>query len=127
MPILCFAQQNKDKTIIVKGVSFLQVCNSLLDSGYAIKAKDNDLQTVSTEMKQYPKHWNASYSISVRVKDSVAYFTVFFSSNSSTIFRNTPAEFVVNKKGVVEKSIYTYPMRLVDQFAKQFGAVTYSK
>ena len=61
--------------ILVKGVSFKDVCNRLLDSGYSMQTKDNYLQTVRTEPKQYPKYWNAIYVVNVRVKDSVAFIS----------------------------------------------------
>ena len=60
---------------MVKGVSFKDVCNRLLDSGYSIQTKDNDLERVRTEPEQYPKYWNAIYVVNVRVKDSVAYIS----------------------------------------------------
>lgn len=98
IPILSQAQiPSKAKTIIVKNVSFLDVCNSLLDNGYLIEKKDNDLQTVRTEAKQYPKYWNAAYVINVRVKDSVVFFSGTFSA--TTLFKNEAIEYTTNKKG----------------------------
>ena len=77
LPFLVSAQTiPKDvNVIIVKKVGFLEVCNALLDSGYTISKKDNDLQTVSTEVKQFPRLWNATYVVNIRVKDSVAYIS----------------------------------------------------
>ena len=45
--------------LIVKNVGFNQVCNALLDSGYTIDKKDNDLQTVKTELKSYLMETNS--------------------------------------------------------------------
>ncbi len=82
-----FSQQKGDKTIIVKGVSFMEVCTNLLDKGYSIDKKDTELQTVKTEETQYPKFWNAKYRINVRVKDSVAYISGTFEDVGADIFR----------------------------------------
>lgn len=120
-------------TIIVKGVGFGQVCNALLDSGYVIDKKDNDLQTVRTESKEYPKMYNAAYKISVRVKDSVAYITGTFiapydqfltpaAGKSDPLFNNDPVYYHCNKKGKpYPKSLAGYPFLLINNWAKCFG------
>lgn len=106
-------------TIVVHGVTFIQVCNSLLDSGYTIDKKDNDLQTVSTKRKTFPRFWNAEYDIVVRVKDSTAYFIGY--SYSSILDRERVYQHT-NKKGkVYPKSLLGYPFRLIDQFVKCFN------
>lgn len=70
------AQQKKDNTIRVKGVDFLQVCNVLLDAGYVIEKKDNDLQTVKTEFRPgKDKNRYMNLCLIIRVKDSVAIIT----------------------------------------------------
>ena len=113
---------NHSKTIIVKGVSFLQVCNALLDSGYAIEKKDNELQTAATEAKQYPKLWNATYKINIRVKDSVAYLSGTFTGANGGLFKGEPVEYLTNKKGQVQsKHLFTYPFLLINYFAKGFN------
>lgn len=117
IPALAFAQIPKHaKIILVKDVSFLEVCSALLDNGYTIQTKDNDLQTARTEEKQYPKYWNARYTINVRVKDSVAYFSGTFSAVN--LFKNEPIEYLTNKKGEPHsKSLVTYPFLLLNDVA----------
>lgn len=69
-------QQKGDNAVLVKGVSFMQVCNSLLDAGYLIDKKDNDLQTVETKFKDGTgKGQLFKYKLLVRVKDSTAIIT----------------------------------------------------
>lgn len=70
------AQSKGDNTITVKGVGFMQVCNALLDSGYLVKKKDNDLQTAETDFKNGTgKASLFKYKLLVRVKDSTATIT----------------------------------------------------
>lgn len=114
----------KANVIVVKGVGFKQVCNALLDSGYIIERKDNDLQTARTEHKMYPKYWDATYSIDIRVKDSVAYFTAKFTSPSDGkgLFKDEPVYNLVNGKGVTHsKSLVAYPFTLIQRFTQGFG------
>lgn len=123
----------KANVIIVKGVSFMEVCNSLLDHGYAIKTKDNELQTAITEPQKYPKYWNAGYVINIRVKDSAAYisgtFTAPFSSYAivggagrGSLWNGDPVYHHTNRKGVTHpKSLIGYPFTLMNEFALSFG------
>lgn len=54
----------------------MQVCTALLDAGYVIDKKDNDLYTVKTEFKQGTgKNKWMKLLIKARVKDSVATLT----------------------------------------------------
>lgn len=127
-----FSQQKGDKTIIVKGVSFMEVCTNLLDKGYSIDKKDTELQTVKTEEKQYPKFWNAKYRINVRVKDSVAYISGTFTVADGQLFKDDPIEFTTNKKGEpYSKHIATYPFLLIKEFAETLNKsgqeISYSK
>ena len=112
-------------TIIVKNVGFNQVCNALLDSGYKIEKKDADLQTVRTEAKQYPKYWNATYTVDIRVKDSTAFIT----AKSHSTFGEMEISNNCNKKGESRpKSMITYPFLLLSSFATCFKQeVTYEK
>lgn len=115
--ILCGA-----KTITVHNVSFTKVCNSLLDSGYLLERKDNDLQTVSTQARAYPKRFSATYVINVRVIDSVANFTVTFNApKDGSIVRNEPSVYKCKKNGKPIDNIFTYPFTLVNSFIKGFG------
>ena len=122
IPVMGLAQQKNDNTIIVKGVSFSQVCNSLLDSGYVIESKDNDMQTVKTKERIYPKYWNATYSIYVRVKDSAAIMSVTFSA-PGLLFHDDPARFSPH-----DKAIFCYPLLVANELAKSFnGQISYAK
>ena len=109
-------------TITVKGATFSQICNSLLDSGYVIDKKDSDLRTVSTQPRAYPSRFNATYVIGVRVKDSVAYFkTTFNAPSDGSIVRNEPVIYKCKKNGKPIDNIFTYPFRIVDSFVKGLG------
>ena len=99
------------------------MCNALLDSGYVIDKKDNDLQTVRTEVKDYPKYWNASYIINIRVKDSTAYITGTFTApgREGGLFKDEPIVNIVNKKGEpVKKSLSGHAFSLLSEFAFSF-------
>jgi len=124
------AQAKGDNTIKVHGISFLEICNALLDAGYAIDKKDNELQTATSEVKDYDKYWNASYKVSLRVKDSIAYITGLFTApgRSGGVFKDEPMQYLVNRKGEVQKkALATYPFLLLNVFALSLGKqVTYS-
>lgn len=71
-----YSQQKKDNTITVKGVGFMQVCNALLDAGYTVEKKDNELQTAKTGFKDGTgKAKLCKLRLLVRVKDSTAIIT----------------------------------------------------
>jgi hypothetical protein len=127
-PIYCNAQNipSEVNTILVKNVKFIDVCNALLDSGYTIEKKDNDLQTVETSIKQYPKLWNATYVVHVRVKDSTAYFSVTYTAPpNGGLFKNETASNLTNKKGVtLKKSLDGYIFLLLNDFALSFKRET---
>lgn len=84
--MVSFSQQKKDNTITVKGIGFMQVCNALLDSGYMINKKDNDLQTAETKFKDGTgKAKLCKLRLNIRVKDSTAiisghYYNVLFNN-----------------------------------------------
>jgi hypothetical protein len=112
--------------IIIRNVTFNNVCMVLLDSGYSIDKKDADLQTVSTQPRRYPKRFKATYVVNVRVKDSVAYFTTTFSAPADgSILRNEPSIYECKKNGKPIDNIFTYPFRLLDSFLRAFGKVEY--
>lgn len=137
LPFLGKTQVNtipqKSNTILIKGVTFQEVCNKLLDSGYVIEKKDNDLQTIRTEFKEYPKSYNAAYKISVRVKDSIAFMTVNFTApydqwltkaanKIDPLWNNERSYYQENKKGkVYSKNIYVQPFLWINLLALSFG------
>lgn len=124
LPFIVKAQSiPKDaNVIVVKKVGFLEVCNALLDSGYTISKKDNELQTVSTESKNYPKLWNATYKINIRVKDSTAYISgTVTAPPGGGLYVNEPLFNHTNRKGVTfPKSMFGYPFLLLNDFAQSF-------
>ena len=106
------------ETIVIKGVSFLDMCNRLLDSGYVIATKDNDLQTVTTVKKEYPRYWNGTYYITIRVKDSAAMLKVLYEMPLG----NGTGFYLVNKKGKPQlKSNVTVPWLEGYKIANSFG------
>jgi hypothetical protein len=120
----CVAQNIlKDANVItVKGVSFNEVCNALLDSGYVIDKKDSELQTVRTEKKKFPKYWKAIYTVNIRVKDSIAYISGLLTSPpEGGLFVDQPISNHTNSKGkTFPKSMYGYPFLLLNDFALGF-------
>jgi len=122
---------NGANIIVIKDVGFIEVCNALLDSGYNISKKDNELHTVSTESKEYKKLWNASYKINIRIKDSVAYVsgTVTSPPNGSGLFVNEPVFNHTSAKGkTFPKSLYGYAFNILNNFALGFRReVSYEK
>lgn len=130
MSTKAISQTKGDNAILIKGVGFLEVCNMLLDSGNVIENKDNELQTAITAPRQYPKYWNATYKIHIRVKDSIAYIgSTYTAPPEGGLFRNEPTEYLVNKKGKpANKSLSGYAFVIIDWFAAGFNIeVQYKK
>lgn len=74
--IASHCQQKGDNTITIKNVGFLETCNALLNAGYVIDKKDNELQTVKTEFKDgIGKNKWMKLLLNARVKDSTAVIT----------------------------------------------------
>ncbi|MBS1668371.1 MAG: hypothetical protein JST58_13425 [Bacteroidetes bacterium] len=113
-------------TIVVKKISFIEICNALLDAKYSIAQKDNDLQTLKTELREYPTLWNATYILNIRVKDSVAYITgTVTAPPNGGLFRNEPIYYHTNKKGVPHpKSLFTVGFNIMRDFAKTLNKDT---
>lgn len=131
LPFLANAQTiPKDANVIrVKKVGFLEACNALLDSGYTISKKDNELQTVTTENKQYPKLWNATYKMDIRIKDSIAYISgTVTAPPEGGLFLNEPIFNQTNKKGITfPKSLFGFAFLLINNFALSFNKeISYS-
>lgn len=79
LPAIIFSQTKKDNLIIVKGISFDTVVNTLLDNGYFIEQKDMKDGTIITKPKpvNYANSGKARYEATtmilyIRVKDSIA-------------------------------------------------------
>lgn len=70
LPAMALCQPKGSKKIIITGVSFNQVVNAILDSGFQIKDIDKDFLTMTT--KPFGD-WNQI--LYLRVKDSVATLT----------------------------------------------------
>lgn len=138
MPLMSMAQPEplppkKANVIMVKGVSFMQACNVLLDQGFLIAKKDNDLQTVDTEAKEYSKSWNAAYIVHIRIKDSTAiitgnYFAPWwdpFTKNAvktDRLWDNMPIWNQTNRKGLTnEKGLQGYAFLQLDKLAHALG------
>lgn len=130
--VISFSQQKGDNTIVVKNVGFIQVCNALMDAGYVIEKKDNDLQTVKTEFKEGSgKNKWMKLLLTIRMKDSAAIITGQW---YNTMF---PGNKVIGKEFNIENSTekieYTFGnpkncFKEVNQFALSFGKdVSYSK
>lgn len=132
IPLLCGAQNAMPgaNVILIKGVNFLSVCNALLDSGYVIAQKDNDLMTARTEDRKYPRGWNAVYHIEIRIKDSVAYVSGKFTAPpGGGLFKDEPISNVTNKRGEPKRnSLAGIPFELMNTFAQGLGrSISYAK
>ncbi len=74
--IASHCQQKGDNAIAIKNVRFLEACNALLDAGYVIDKKDNELQTVKTEFKEgVGKNKWMKLLLIARIKDSATVIT----------------------------------------------------
>lgn len=107
----------------------MSVCNALLDSGYLIETKDMELQTAKTQIRHYPRYWNATYSIFIRVKDSTTYiWSTFTAPPGGGLFMNERTKYRTNRKGEpLQKSIDGYIFLLVNEFAKSLnGQISYT-
>ena len=80
----------KANLIVVKGVSFDEAINALLDRNYLIELKDTGLKLIQTKMKTVKSF---SMSLAIRIKDSSANITGIVNANTD-----------VNISGVIVKS-----------------------
>lgn len=119
IPMAVFGQPPvKSNAIKVSGVGFMEACNKLLDLGYGIEKKDNELQTASTEWKEYKTAWNAEYTIRIRVTDSVLTITGFVTAPPKT------GELIKDNRLSHEKPkkhMYTVGFAYLDAYAKSFS------
>lgn len=115
-----FSQPQKGtNTIIIHKVGFIEMCTALLDAGFIIAKKDNDLQTINTEYKTYPKMWDGAYSMYVRIKDSTAFITGKFNapSDGKGLFKDEEISCTMNKKGELTTTIMGYGFIQINNFA----------
>jgi len=96
-PMLVVAQEPKknDNTIIVKGVSFAKVKETLLDAGFFLDQQNSDDGTIITKRKGYCECPNKDFYqlvYYIRVKDSVATIRSQFSSEFSLSGNRNPKE-----------------------------------
>lgn len=79
LPIFAISQEKipkKTNTIEVKGISFNEAANGLLDAGYIFEKIDSNFNTIKTEFKEgMGKNKWMKLRILVRIKDSTAIVT----------------------------------------------------
>lgn len=134
-PIFSFSQDipKLANTIIVKGVSFDKVVNTLLDSGYKADKIDKDFQTVKTEWRALCPTCAPEICINVRVKDSMATVTgqwrssagiLLFAKRSQSQNEHALVFPVQNEKSKVPRKAF----EVMDIYAKALnGEITYLK
>lgn len=108
----------KANTIVLKPVSFNEVCSALVEQGYQLEAKDSALQTVRTVPRNYQKKYQSTYVINIRLKDSIAFITGTFAGMESSaipIYNDTGAG------GKTRPNLPGYGFTLMNQFALSFG------
>lgn len=111
------AQNKGDNTILVKGVTFDQVVNTLLDQGFKIDKIDKDFKTVRTEFKEPNPKYSYKVSYDIRVKDDVAIIT------GETITSNMKFEIKNGKSGLDKLAFES-----MSNFAKSLnGGMSYAK
>jgi hypothetical protein len=129
---LAYAQEKNDNTIIVKGVSFEQVVNALLDSGYHIEKMDKEYRTIKTEYRELCDNCLPQLYFDIRVKDSTATISGKWRSNLNGIFglkteRDNNSAYIFpikNEKDKVPKKCFNK----MNDFAKSLnGQITYAK
>lgn len=108
----------KTNAIVVKEVSFAEACSKILDKGYEIEKKDNDLMTAKTVSREYVRFWNAEYTISIRVKDSTLHIIGAVTAPPKTggLFDNRRLE---QDRGA--KNLFTVGFSYLDEYARTFG------
>jgi len=116
-------------TIIIKGVSFEQVVNNLLDSGFKIDKIDKEYHTVKTEYRKVCTDCVPELYLDVRVKDSIATITGKWKSTANLFFPATTNENayifeIKNERDKVPKRCFA----IMNNFAKALNSqISYSK
>jgi hypothetical protein len=113
-----FAQTKGDNVIYAKGVTFEQVVNTLLDSGFVVKEIDKDFHTVITKYKSFSPTYGLT--LDIRVKDNIAII-----KGKGLITPST------NSRSIAIDTVY-FPVAILwnqmDSFAKSLtDNITYSK
>lgn len=112
---------NGATTIKMIGVNYKEFCLALLDSNYSFENRDSELETFKTNLRDYKKDWNCSYSIEGRFRDSIGILK--FRLKDNPIFFKY-AQWQRNKKKYHERHLYNYPFievlslcrRMTDKF-----------
>jgi len=100
------AQTRGDNIIIAKNVSFKTACEVLMNEGFVIDKKDNDLLTVKTEPKMTKGVWLTTIIVYVRIVDSSARINTTFTLEN-TILKDEPLGYPATKKGRFQSSTAT--------------------
>lgn len=115
-------------TIIVKGVTFKDVVNRLLDSNYSIAKIDSNFQTVETAPHEvYKNSTPFMMIIKVRVKDSTAIFQGLYGNNNKEDFKEgTFSRYMAGVDNVIAnyslwKNRKRNPFKTLNNFALSFG------
>lgn len=128
----CKSQSKGDNTILVKGVTFDQVVNALLDSGYRIDKIQKDFKTVKTEYRDICSNCVPQMIFDIRVKDSIATIKGTWRSDGGILGQaltgNKKNDYIYfdiqNIKGKIDKYIFNK----MDSFARSFsGIISYAK
>lgn len=109
-------------TIVVRGISFAEACGRLLELGYSIESKDNDLMTARTERRLFPDKYNAEYAINIRVADTALYISGTLNAPpGGALFKNEPIVAVLNRKGELSyRDLWGYAFSLMQNYALTF-------
>lgn len=91
------AQPKNTNTIIVKDVTFDQIAQTLTDQNIAIKNKDAQTGTITTDAIKYRKG-SGTMALFIRVKDSTAYISGTFDPQV-TIFNQHSSIYQIEYRG----------------------------
>lgn len=108
----------KANTIVLKPVSFAEVCSALVEQGYQLEAKDSALQTVRTYPRRFDNSFNANQILFIRVKDSTAIIT---STINNDLGSNYPVYNDAGSNGKTRRSIPGKAFTKMNEFALSFN------
>lgn len=132
IPALAFSQQKKDTKITTTakdtGNLFNRVAMTLIDNGFPIEQKDKDLGYIQTGERKIEKAEGSS-KIRAVIKDSIITFTSTFAINVEITLSGVKSSRVFEPVyyGGMKGSMIRRAWEIMDEIAKQFGAVSYSK